>query len=468
MSISKDDEKKTLESSLENQDDLWCNDDLLSQAYDMYLSQSKPTVLMTCDLPISTTVEVDISSKQTMENHEPTEESENESLFDGDFSDQDPSYLPADLHHPTTSESEDSELIQLDELLNPDRCLNKKENIKEMRSKAIALLFGKPKQLPKNNESQCVAQTITEDIFKLTWKVIQPRSRWSRQDPATWKKNLAKRRRAEGLPYVTKMKYREPKLPKPINCSKCKFDCNSHVTENIRKELCRKYWNLDYISKKQFILSIIEVKPTKRILLNRKRSTQRKYSKQCFFIIEGEKKNVCQDFFCRTLSISPHVIADAVKHRNSLGQYSKGQDPRGRREPPNKTSSEMVEAVKKHIASFPSMESHYVRKKLKRRYLDTGLTLSKMYALYVEECKNKNNEPIVSEMTYRRIFSTEFNLGFLCLRKTNVFYVPNLSVPTAKKKANYSKIMMNIYKGRKHVIGNNKKINKELKKKLIS
>lgn len=93
-------------------------------------------------------------------------------------------------------------------------------------------------------------------------------------------------------------------------------------------------------------------------------------------------------FLCRTLSISSHDIADAVKHRDSLGQYSK--DPCGRRRvPPNKTSPEMVEAVKKHIASFPSMESHYVRKKSKRRYLDNGLTLSKMYALYVEECKTK-------------------------------------------------------------------------------
>lgn len=78
--------------------------------------------------------------------------------------------------------------------------------------------------------------------------------------------------------------------------------------------------------------------------------------------------------FCRTLAISPCVIQDAIKQRNSLGQYSKEENPRGRREPPNKTTAEAVEDVKKHIASFPSMESHYVRKKLKRKYLEAGLT----------------------------------------------------------------------------------------------
>lgn len=75
-------------------------------------------------------------------------------------------------------------------------------------------------------------------------------------------------------------------------------------------------------------------------------------------------------FFCRTLSISSHVIADAVKHRDSLGQYSKEQDPCGRRVPPNKTSPEMVEAVKKHIASFPSMESH---KKKHKKEVETQI-----------------------------------------------------------------------------------------------
>ncbi|CAG5049018.1 unnamed protein product [Parnassius apollo] len=122
----------------------------------------KPTEKSTKDKIVDSVKNiVEISSKLTMESQERIE---------------DPSYLPSDLDRPTTPESEDSEFIQLDELLNPDRYLTKENNIKEMQSKAIALLFGKPKQLPNNNESQYVVQAITENIFKLTWKVIQPRA----------------------------------------------------------------------------------------------------------------------------------------------------------------------------------------------------------------------------------------------------------------------------------------------------
>ncbi|KAH9630407.1 hypothetical protein HF086_009556 [Spodoptera exigua] len=62
------------------------------------------------------------------------------------------------------------------------------------------------------------------------------------------------------------------------------------------------------------------------------------------------------------------------------------------------------------------MESHYIRKKSKRKYLDRNLTLCKLYSLYVKKCEDENKEP-VSEMTYRRIFSTEFNLGFFMPKK---------------------------------------------------
>ncbi|CAG4958791.1 unnamed protein product [Colias eurytheme] len=198
-------------------------------------------------------------------------------------------------------------------------------------------------------------------------------------------------------------------------------------------------WALNFVAKKAFILAHIDIKHPKRVLLQRTRSTQRSYSKQCFFIIENEKINVCQDFFCRTLSISPGVIANAIKQRNSFGQYAKEQEPRGRREPPNKTSPEAVNDVKRHIASFPSMESHYVRKKTKRQYIQAGLTLSKMYSLYENECKEKNVAPAVSEMTYRRIFCTEFNLGFYVPKKDQCILCNKFKQASGESRTNLKK-----------------------------
>ncbi|CAK1579995.1 unnamed protein product [Parnassius mnemosyne] len=147
----------------------------------------------------------------------------------------------------------------------------------------------------------------------------------------------------------------------------------------------------------------------------RKRTTKRAYSTQCFFKIE-DKINVCQKFFCKTLCISQSVIHNAIKNRDLIGHFKQDNDPRRRRAPTNKTPSEKVEEVRNHIRSFPSMESHYIRKDSKRMYLDCKLSIGKMYSLYVEECEKRNSKP-VSEITYRRIFGNDFNLGFFKPKK---------------------------------------------------
>lgn len=60
-----------------------------------------------------------------------------------------------------------------------------------------------------------------------------------------------------------------------------------------------------------------------------------------------------------------------------------------------------------HIKSFPTVDSHYCRSSSIRQYLQPGLSVSKMYSLYVE----KRKDP-VKENIYRKIFCDRFNLGF--------------------------------------------------------
>lgn len=164
------------------------------------------------------------------------------------------------------------------------------------------------------------------------------------------------------------------------------------------------------------ILNLIEVKQIKTTVLNRKRTTKRSNSKQYFFFKQGVKSQVCQNLFCKTLCISASVITEAVESRDAMGFYSRDCDPRGRHEPQNKTQTDKAEEIRRHIKSFPTMESHYVRKDIKRQYLDCSLSITKMYALYVEECQKESVTP-VSEATYRNVFCTEFNLGFFVPKK---------------------------------------------------
>lgn len=341
---------------------------------------------------------------------EPDIESDKISLFEGDFSDNDPSYYPELPSAPRCDSSDDSDLITLEELENPDLVYQAQKNKREQQRKGIELVFGN-KQV-----SHQVAELIMLELVQRCWKVIKPRSRWRLSDPTNWKINIAKKRRAEGLTYMTAKKIRVPKVPKLVDCSKCQYKCKDNISESERETICRQYWSLDYVARKTFLLHRVEAKTTKTLLKNRKRSTERSFAKKCFFEIGGERKYVCSKFFCRSLCISPSVVNDAIKQKDTFGSYSVTQDPRGRKEPPNKISSEKLQAIKSHIASFPTMESHYIRKQSKRKYLDAGLSLCKMYSCYVEYCK-KNNFTPVSETSYRRVFATEFNLSFFVPKK---------------------------------------------------
>lgn len=266
------------------------------------------------------------------------------------------------------------------------------------------------------SESSVIATIILMDIFDKALKRAKQLKRWRIPNPASWKVNVAKKRRAEGSVYAIKNKIRPAKVPKKVDCSKCSNRCSEKINEENRNKICRKYWNLDFIGQKNFILANVAVKNTKTLTLDRKRRTTRAYSTQCSFEIENERVIVCQKFFCTTLCISQSVVQNAVKNKDFVGQYSKDKDPRGMCGAHNKTRPEKVQEVHDHILSFPSMESHYVRKKSKRQYLDRKLSIAKMYSLYVDECKKKNSKP-VSEITYRRIFCNDFNLGFFKPKK---------------------------------------------------
>lgn len=123
------------------------------------------------------------------------------------------------------------------------------------------------------------------------------------------------------------------------------------------------------------------------------------------------------------MSVSDGPVIQAFKNVTANGIFST-KDSRGRRTPVNKTPDVSVERVTKQIERFPVMESHYCRRSTSRMYLDSNLSISKMYELYTNDCKNDSAEP-VSLITYRRIFCKNYNYSFFkpkkdqCLTCTN-------------------------------------------------
>ena len=69
-----------------------------------------------------------------------------------------------------------------------------------------------------------------------------------------------------------------------------------------------------------------------------------------------------------------------------------------------------------HIQSFQAMPSHYCRASTNRKYLEPGLSITKMYNMYKEHCASNDIFPQKRHL-YSSIFNYEFNLGFHVPRK---------------------------------------------------
>lgn len=316
-------------------------------------------------------------------------------IFGSDFSDDDPTYVFPSVETKTKRKRSVSETSSSSN--------NQTENIEENC------------QVLEN-----VLATVSQDLShkgtpESSQKVLK---RWKKANPENWKPNIIKKRRSECLPYVNlKNKSQRAKIPKTVDCSKCNFKCQDNFDEEQRELICANYWRMaDYKRQKDFILSCVQsCTPKRRATTPLSSKKPRSNAKKYYFVSQNNKIRVCQKFFLTTLCVSHGVVDNAIEHKNSLGMYS-GEDVRGRREPINKTKPDVIEFLKKHIESFPKMESHYGRKSSKRLYLDSQLSISKMYRMYKNKCEEVNMQP-ASEITYRRIFGNEYNLSFFIPKK---------------------------------------------------
>lgn len=140
-------------------------------------------------------------------------------------------------------------------------------------------------------------------------------------------------------------------------------------------------------------------------------SSRRKYSLKYFLFIGERKIRVCKEFYLGTLDISQRRISyfhECMKDRNT-GIPSSGE--RRGKNTKRKIPEDDKDLVREHIRSFPKIESHYCRSKTKKEYLESSLTLQKMYRMYKSMCEEKNKAPVKLSM-YRFVFNTEFNIEF--------------------------------------------------------
>ncbi|CAH0558805.1 unnamed protein product [Brassicogethes aeneus] len=95
---------------------------------------------------------------------------------------------------------------------------------------------------------------------------------------------------------------------------------------------------------------------------------------------------------------------------HAVGPDNPKKSQRGKNSP-RKINEASKQSVIDHINKFPAVESHYCRTNTKRNYLESTLSVKKMYDLYLIYCESKQITPVKLSM-YRFIFNTNFNYSF--------------------------------------------------------
>lgn len=229
-----------------------------------------------------------------------------------------------------------------------------------------------------------------------------PKKRY-KGSPSNWKRHKNRALRLKGEAYQTiKGKNIAARPMKPPPChNRSKHQCCSKIPETTRLKINTEFRNLKSVQQQREFF----VKHVKKEAPNRKTvpgESRKSYTKKYFLTVNFEQIKVCREFFLTTLGISEGIVRGALRKLSSTGILE--SEKRGGNKKPEVTEEDSA-IIKHHILSFPAVESHYCRKDSEFRYLDSNLTIRKMYRLYVNQCLEENKKNLKFE-SYRKIFKT--------------------------------------------------------------
>lgn len=262
---------------------------------------------------------------------------------------------------------------------------------------------------PSNAENVSNIEDI-ETSFDNPVPAVRPQKRARVQN----KKMLAQILRNKGQSYVSASSkiVAERKMGPPCK-DKCRLKCSELISEDIRKGLFDNYWKMgslmrqrDYIA--MHMTDIVPKYQYKKVDSNRK-------LKNAFYLqVDNKKQRVCKTFFKNTLGINDRPIRTVLDSKNQQGTTD-NIEKRGKHSNTG-VSAEIIDSVKQHIESIPRIESHYLQKQTTKQYIDGGKTLTDLYNDYKKDCVSKN-APHAKIHTYRKIFKSDYNIGFFVPKK---------------------------------------------------
>ncbi|CAG9822128.1 unnamed protein product [Phaedon cochleariae] len=114
----------------------------------------------------------------------------------------------------------------------------------------------------------------------------------------TMEKNINKKNRMSGLPHESRGRVKAAKKPKFSNCNSCKFKCSLDFNDELRNQLCSKFWNLDFNRQKDFIVSYVTSKEPACRRIRTGTGAHKSRSRYYHFLKEGTRPKKDQRSIC--------------------------------------------------------------------------------------------------------------------------------------------------------------------------
>ena len=288
--------------------------------------------------------------------------------------------------------------------------VNNKTDVNEVLPTAT---ISPSKCTPKKKTEKFKAEVTPIKKAKFTSPLKKVLKRKRTPNTATWKRNITKSLKESGAEYVgSSGKTVKAKKIQNIDCTKCRYKCSEKISGNIKEQLFETFWQLSYERKKDFVCSRVYESKSRTYLDNDGKAQKKKRQVARNFSLRDEEQKivrVCKRFFLGTFNIGERYVDHAIKHKEQ-GVFS-SKENRGRHQPHNKTDKAVLGGVNEHIKSFPTLSPHYTRKDTQREFLPQGLSVNKMYDLYREKMRQKQ-QTTASAFVYRSEFNRNYNFSF--------------------------------------------------------
>lgn len=228
----------------------------------------------------------------------------------------------------------------------------------------------------------------------------------------------------------------------------CRLQCARTFTEEIRSELFSNFWNTGSHAKQwQIVAKYVDQKNKKSCTDLENENNRRLHTLHYHLPIKSNVndttlKKVCKTMFLNTFNISKDFVYTALQKKIINTDFDDFIDGRGRHNNHTRVVTEdMKQTVIDHVNSYPAVESHYIRKDSRKKYLDSSLSFSKMFKMYSEWCVEKGyNSRVFSLRQYRDIVNTNLKIGFHIPKKDQCdlcHQFKNISVVTEEIKDKY-------------------------------